>query len=135
MRHLDWLAETIAQLGGIPTLKRGGMRLGGESATNCMRSDVLLKEGGINLYREHIKIIDDAKIKRLLQRILPDEESHHDDFERFASKVQKEGVKDVRGSRRERAARPLNRGTEHEHTVILQYMFQSYMTDNAGAKK
>ncbi len=28
MRHLDWLAETVVELGGVPSLKRGTMRMG-----------------------------------------------------------------------------------------------------------
>ena len=135
MRHLDWLAETIVKLGGIPSLKRGDMRMGGESVADWMRNDVLLEEDGMNLYREHIQIIDDPKIKRLLQRILSDEESHHGDFEHFVSKAQKEGAKDVRGSRTDKVVQTLNWGIEHEYTVILQYMFQSYMTTNPEAKK
>jgi len=27
MRHLDWLAETIVELGGVPSLERGEMRI------------------------------------------------------------------------------------------------------------
>jgi len=135
MRHLDWLAEAIVELGGVPSLERGKMRMGGESVADWMRNDVLLEEDGINLYREHIKIIDDPKIKRLLQRILSDEESHHGDFEHFVSKAHKEGAKDVRGSRTDKVVQTLNWGIEHEYTVILQYMFQSYMTTNTEAKK
>ena len=135
MRHLDWLAEAIVELGGVPSLERGKMRMGGESVADWMRNDVLLEEDGINLYREHIKIIDDPKIKRLLQRILSDEESHHGDFEHFVNKVQKEGAKDVRGSRTDKVVQTLNWGIEHEYTVILQYMFQSHMTTNPEAKK
>ena len=45
MRHLDWLAETIVELGGTPSLKRGKMRMGGESVANWMENDVLLEEG------------------------------------------------------------------------------------------
>jgi bacterioferritin len=134
MRHLDWLAETIVELGGVPSLERGKMRMDGESVADWMRNDVLLEEDGINLYREHIKIIDDPKIKRLLQRILSDEESHHGDFEHFVDKAQKEGAKDVRGSRTDRVVQTLNWGIEHEYTVILQYMFQSYMTSNKEVK-
>ena len=74
MRHLDWLAETIVELGGTPSLKRGAMRMGGKSVADWMRNNVLLEEDAINLYREHIQSIDDPKIKRLLQRILSDEE-------------------------------------------------------------
>jgi len=135
MRHLDWLAEAIVELGGVPSLERGKMRMGGESVADWMRNDVLLEEDSINLYREHIKIIDDPKIKRLLQRILSDEESHHGDFEHFVNKVQKEGAKDVRGSRTDKVVQTLNWGIEHEYTVILQYMFQSHMTTNPEAKK
>ena len=135
MRHLDWLAEAIVELGGVPSLEQGKMRMGGESVADWMRNDVLLEEDGINLYREHIKIIDDPKIKRLLQRILSDEESHHGDFEHFVSKAHKEGAKDVRGSRTDKVVQTLNWGIEHEYTVILQYMFQSYMTTNTEAKK
>ena len=135
MRHLDWLAETIVELGGTPSLKRGEMRMGGQLVADWMRNDVLLEEDGIALYKEHIKAIDDPKIKRLLQRILSDEESHHGDFEHFAEKAQREGTKDVRGSRSDRVVQTLNWGIGHEYTVILQYMFQSYMTTNPEVKK
>lgn len=135
MRHLDWLAETIVELGGVPSLERGKMRMGGKSVADWMRNDVLLEEDGINLYREHIKLIDEPKIKRLLERILSDEESHHGDFQHFVDKAQKEGARDVRGSHTDRVVQTLNWGIEHEYTVILQYMFQSYMTTNKKAKK
>ena len=135
MRHLDWLAETIVELGGTPSLNRGKMRMGGQLVADWMRNDVLLEEDGIALYKEHIKAIDDPKIKRLLERILSDEESHHGDFEHFAEKAQREGAKDVRGSRQDRVVQTLNWGIGHEYTVILQYMFQSYMTTNKEVKK
>jgi len=135
MRHLDWLAETIVELGGTPSLNRGKMRMGGQLVADWMRNDVLLEEDGIALYKEHIKAIDDLKIKRLLERILSDEESHHGDFEHFAEKAQREGAKDVRGSRQDRVVQTLNWGIGHEYTVILQYMFQSYMTTNKEVKK
>ena len=135
MRHLDWLAETIAQLGGIPSLKRGKMQMGGESVSDWMKNGVLLEEGAINQYKEHIKAIDDPKIKRLLQRILADEEVHHDEFEHFVEKAQKEGARDVRGSRQDRVAQILNWGIEHEYTGILQYLFHSYMSPDKEVKR
>ena len=135
MRHLDWLAETIVGLSGNPGLKRGAMRMGGESVADWMRNDVLLEEDGMNLYRKHIQSVDDPRIKRLLQRILSDEASHHGDFKHFVDKAQKEGTKDVRGGRTDKVIQTLNWGIEHEYTVILQYIFQSYMTTNKEAKK
>ena len=135
MRHLDWLAETITELDGAPSLKRGKMRMGGESVADWMGNNVLLEEDAINQYKEHIKAIDDPKIKRLLKRILSDEESHHGDFKHFVDKARKEGAKDLRGSRQDKVTQTLNWGIEHEYTVILQYLLHSYMTTSDEVKE
>jgi len=135
MRHFDWLAETIVSLGGTPSLERGDMRTGGEAVPDWMKNDVLQEKDAITLYEEHIKAIGDPKIKRLLQRILSDEKSHQGDFEHFVNKAQKEGAKDLRGSRQDKVAQVLNWGIEHEYTVILQYLLHSYMTPNKDVKK
>ncbi len=135
MRHLDWLAETIVELGGTPSLERGNMRMGGKAVPEWMANDVLLEEDAIKLYKEHIKAIDDQKIKRLLKRILSDEESHRGDFQHFVDKAKKEGAKDIRGSHQDETTQVLNWGIEHEYTVILQYMLQSYLATDAEAKK
>lgn len=135
MRHLDWLAETIVELGGTLSLERGTMRMGGTQVTDWMKNDVSLEEGAIAQYKEHIKLIDDAKIKRLLQRILSDEEAHHGNFAHFVEKAQREGSKDIRGSRQDKTAGMLNWGIEHEYTVILQYLLHSYMSRNEEAKE
>jgi len=135
MRHLDFLAETIVELGGTPSLKRGDMRMGGKVVPDWMGNDVLQEEDAINLYREHIKAIDDPKIKRLLKRILSDEESHHGDFQHFVDKAKKEGAKDLRGSRRDEVTQILDWGIEHEYTVILQYLLHSYLTPSEEVKK
>ncbi len=135
MRHLDWLAETIVELGGAPSLERGKMLMGGESVANWMSNNVLLEEGAIKQYQEHIKAIDDPKIKRLLKRILSDEEAHRGKFEHFVGKAQREGAKDVRGSRQDKITQTLNWGIEHEYTVILQYLLHSYMSPNKGVKQ
>lgn len=135
MRHLDWLAETIVDLGGVPSLKRGTMLMGGDSVPDWMGNDVQLEEGAIEQYKEHIVRIDNPKIRRLLQRILADEEAHHGKFEHFIEKAKKKGASDQRGSRNDNVAKTLNWGIEHEYTVILQYLFHSYMSKNDEAKK
>ena len=48
MRHLDWLAETVVELGGVPSLERGKMRMGNGAVSDWMKNDVLLEEGAIN---------------------------------------------------------------------------------------
>jgi len=135
MRHLDWLAETIVELGGVPSLTRGEMRTGGKLVPEWMANDVLQEDDAIKLYKEHIKAIDDLKIKRLLKRILSDEEAHRSDFQHFVDKAKKEGAKDIRGSRQDETAQVLNWGIEHEYTVILQYLLGSYLTPNKEVKK
>ena len=135
MRHLDWLAETIVSLGGTPSLNRGDMRVGGESVSDWMMNDVRQEEDGIALYEQHIKAIDDPRINRLLGRILSDEKSHRGDFEHFVEKAEREGAKDIRGTRQDKITRVLNWGIEHEYTVILQYLLHSYMTANEDVKK
>ncbi len=135
MRHLDWLAEAIVGLGGIPSLERGKMRMEGKSVADWMKNGVLLEEDAMNPYKEHIKLIDDPKIKRLLKRILSDEEAHHSKFKHFVEKAKKEGATDVRGDRQDRVAQILNWGVEHEYTVILQYLFHSYVSSSKEVKR
>jgi bacterioferritin len=135
MRHLDWLAETIVDLGGVPSLKRGTMLMDGVSVPDWMGNDVKLEKGAIEHYKEHIVRIDNPRIRRLLQRILADEEAHHGKFEHFVEKARKEDVSDHRSSRNDNVAKTLNWGIEHEYTVVLQYLFHSYMSKNDEAKK
>ena len=135
MRHLDWLAEAIVELGGVPSLQRGKMRMEGTSVVDWMGSDVLLEEDAMAPYREHIELVDDPKVKRILQRILSDEEAHHRKFQHFVEKAKKDGAKDIRGDRSDRVAEMLNWGIEHEYTVILQYLLQSYMSRDKEVKR
>ena len=135
MRHLDWLAETVAELGGTPSLERGVMRTGGKAVSEWMSNDILQEDDAIKLYKEHIKAIDDPRIKRLLKRILSDEESHRGNFVHFVDKARKEGSTDHRGDKKDEVTEVLNWGIEHEYTVILQYLLQSYLSPNAEAKK
>jgi bacterioferritin len=135
MRHLDWLAETIVELGGTPTTERGMMRTGGKTVPDWMNNDILQEDDAIKLYKEQIKEIDDPRIKRLLKRILSDEESHRGDFVHFVDKSKREGASDHRGDKEDEVTKVLNWGIEHEYTVILQYLLQSYLSPKAEAKK
>ena len=135
MRHLDWLAETIVELGGTPSIVRGKMIMDGKTVSDWMSNNVQLEKGAIDTYAEHINAIDDPKIKRLLKRIKSDEESHQGDFEHFIEKSKKEGAKDIRGNRRDNVTKILDWGIEHEYTVILQYLLHSYISPNEEVKE
>ena len=135
MRHLDWLAEAIVELGGQPSLKRGTMNMAGKTPSEWMADNVKLEQGAIDNYTEHIKLVDDPKIKRLLKRILSDEMAHRGKFEHFIDKTKREGLKDERGDRKDDVTKTLNWGIEHEYTVVLQYLFHSYMAKNSEVKQ
>jgi len=133
MRHLDWLAETVVELGGVPSLERGTMKMGGTSVHDWMVNNVSLEDGAITQYTEQIEAIDDPKIKRLLRRILSDEKAHRDSFEHFVEKSHRQAMEDVRGTKSDDTIRTLNWGIEHEYTVILQYLLQRYLIPNEEA--
>jgi bacterioferritin len=135
MRHLDWLAETIVELGGTPSIITGKMIMEGTSVHKWMSNNVILEQDAIDLYTKHIKIIDDPKIKRLLLRIRSDEESHHGDFAHFIDKAKKEDAKDLRGNRQDNITKILDWGIDHEYTVVLQYLLHSYMSPNEDVKE
>jgi len=135
MRHLEWLSEAVAELDGEPTLERGEMTIGGNSIAEWMQRDVGLEQDAIALYEEHIAAIDDSKIKRLLRRIVSDETSHRHDFEHFVEKSSKKGMQPIApleapGGPPSKLADMLNWGVRHEYTVILQYLYHSFMTDD-----
>jgi bacterioferritin len=135
MRHLDWLAETIVELGGTPSFRRGKMRKPGKLIPGWMKDDVLAEEDAIAMYKEHIEAISNPRIKRLLRRILSDEVAHRGKFAHLVDKVKKEDMKDLRGPRKDKVADTLNWGIEHEYTVIIQYLLHSYMAKGEEARE
>ena len=52
MRHLDWLAETIVELGGTPSLKRGKQNMSGKTVPQWMKNNVGLEDGAIKTYKK-----------------------------------------------------------------------------------
>ncbi|MCJ7619613.1 MAG: ferritin-like domain-containing protein [Anaerolineae bacterium] len=133
MRHLEWLSETVAELGGEPTLDRGEMTIGGRNIAEWMQRDVGLERDAIAMYDQHIAAIDDPKIKRLLRRIVSDETSHRHAFEHLVEKSKKKGMEPIApleapAGKPSGLADMLNWGVRHEYTVILQYLYHSFMT-------
>jgi bacterioferritin len=133
MRHFDWLAEAIVELGGKPDMERGEVDLEGSGPVEWMARDVLAEERAIAQYKEHIEAIDDPQIKRLLRRIRSDEEAHRDVFADLADELAEEGA-EASGPLEARSAEEaepkvldmLQQGVRHEYSVILQYLYHNF---------
>jgi bacterioferritin len=103
-----------------------------------MRKDVDLEQQAIDQYRRHMEQIDDDKIRRLLARIVHDEIEHQKKFRRFAEEFEKEGEPEPEGEGEEvsqRLADIINYGVRHEYTVILQYLYHSFVADDEELKE
>ena len=135
MRHLKWLAELVVELGGDPTVERGPVDTTGALPEDWMARDIVAEEQAIDLYREHLTEIEDPKIRRLLERIISDEQAHRDVFVDLAEELAAEKRQPEGPIRPEDAtaapSRPLEillQGLQHEYTVVLQYLYHSFVT-------
>ena len=145
MRHLDWLADVVVELGGDPSMERLAMDSTERPPAEQMRKDIGLEQSAIADYRAHIKAIDDPEIQVLLGRIVQDELRHEDIFRKLVKEAEEEGEgtaePDEAEPRKEneeaatskapkRLAEILNLGIRHEYTVILQYLYHSFMAED-----
>ncbi len=135
MRHFDWLGEAIVELGGDPDLTRGVVDLAGDGPVEWMGRDVAAEDRAIAQYKAHIEAIDDPEVQRTLRRILSDEEAHRDTFIGLAEELQAEGATATGPlEARQPVGIPphvleiLQTGVRHEYTVILQYLYHSFVT-------
>jgi bacterioferritin len=140
MRHFDWLAEAIVELGGKPDMTRGFVDLEGNGPGEWMGRDVQAEERAIAQYKAHIAAIDDPKIKRLLRRILHDEEAHRGDFTKLADELVDAEAAGPLGARTGAGAPPrtldiLQAGVQHEYSVILQYLYHSFVMPNCEVSR
>lgn len=82
MKHAEDIAERLVYLGGTPTTKPDPIFVG-ETLKEMIERDKKDEEGAITLYKQIIetaKTENDETTKRLFQKILADEEEHHDTF-------------------------------------------------------
>lgn len=147
MRHLHWLAEEIVELGGKPSMKLGPVTyeaddegvpvsLGPGGPADWMMQDIGLERDAITLYKRHASAASSPDIVRLLKRIISDEERHLGIFTKIAEEISEEGVQpELTGEEAgadpdtlpSRTLQILQEGIRHEYTVILQYLYHSFL--------
>jgi len=82
MKHAEEIAERLAYLGGTPTTKPEPIFIG-ENLKEMIKRDQADEEGAIKLYKELIEMArkqGDDVTRRTFEKILADEEEHHDTF-------------------------------------------------------
>jgi|YNPNPStandDraft_1061719.scaffolds.fasta_scaffold07681_8 bacterioferritin len=140
MRHLDWLADAIVELGGKPTMERAPVDFSPGSVEAQMLKDVGLEQEAIAQYRRHMEAIEDEELRLLLARIVHDEMAHQEKFAALAEEARREAEAAPAtpvtqptappSEKRKRLAEILNQGVRHEYTVTLQYLFHSFMAQS-----
>ncbi|MDH4210119.1 MAG: ferritin-like domain-containing protein [candidate division WOR-3 bacterium] len=82
MKHAEEIAERLTYLGGTPTTQPEPIFVGG-SLKEMIEHDKKDEEGAIKMYKDLIKMAKDEGddvTKRMFEKILADEEEHHDTF-------------------------------------------------------
>ena len=131
MRHLDWLADIITELGGDPTMERDDADFSPGPVADQLRRDVALEQEAIDQYRAHMEEIEDEGIRLTLARIVHDEAAHKGQFVHLAEVADRKAASADEGAPAAPTARLLeilNQGIRHEYSVILQYLYHSFVT-------
>ncbi|WP_400259885.1 bacterioferritin [Candidatus Methanomassiliicoccus intestinalis] len=86
MKHAEMIAERLNYLGGVPTTKPHEIKIGGEDINEQLKLDQEAEERTIKLYNDIIELAieeHDITTRHLFEKILEEEEDHHDFFTSF----------------------------------------------------
>ena len=89
MKHAEAIAERLNYMDGIPTTKPEPIFVG-TTLKEMIERDKLDEEAAIELYRNIIEVSHkegDAVTKLLFEKILTDEEDHHDTFSTLLEEI------------------------------------------------
>ena len=137
MRHLKWFAQKVVQLGGSVVLERveEAIMIGGPNWEDMLQKDVDAEQMAIDVYSKQLDMIDDDSVKRLLERVIKDEQHHKFEFSELAQKA-KESVAietDVRKADPE-VIEVLNKFLKEEYQIIIKYLYQFFHSKDCTYK-
>ncbi len=130
MRHLKWFAQKVVQLGGEVILNRleDMIMVGGPDWEDMLSKDVLAEEMAIEIYTKQLEIVKDDSVKRLLERVIKDENTHRFEFSELRDKV-KEGMVCYQEERQgidQKTLEVLNKFLQEEYASIIKYLYQFF---------
>ena len=138
MRHLKWFAQKVVQLGGQVVLDRleDMIVIGGPDWADMLSKDVLAEEEAIRIYSQQLEMVKDDSVKKLLERVIKDEQDHKIEFSELMEKV-KEGL--VCTPLEEQRPDPktlevLNKFLREEYQSIINYLYQFFHSKNCDYK-
>jgi bacterioferritin len=91
MRHVQWLAEQIVELGGEPQLLPHRVRFAGRDLAEALQRGIDLEREAIANYNAHIAAIADPAIQRMLAHIRDEEVDHEEEFKALLAEAKGPG--------------------------------------------
>lgn len=138
MRHLKWFAQKVVQLGGQVVLDRVEEMIvvGGPDWADMLSKDVWAEEKAIEIYSKQLEVVKDDSVKRLLERVIKDEQDHKVEFSELMEKVQKGEVCATKEAQKpdERTVELLNKFLREEYQTIINYLYQFFHSKNCDYK-
>lgn len=137
MRHLKWFAQKVVQLGGQVVLDRieDMIVIGGPDWADMLSKDVMAEEDAIKIYTSQLNMVKDDSVKRLLERVIKDEEDHRIEFSELVKKV-KESVIYIEEEKKAdpKTVEILNKFLKEEYQSIINYLYQFFHSKNCDYK-
>lgn len=138
MRHLKWFAQKVVQLGGQVVLDRieDMIVVGGPDWGDMLSKDVLAEEEAIRIYTKQLEVVKDDSVKKLLERVIKDEENHRIEFSELVEKVKEESLCMPEENKKAdpKTIEILNKFLMEEYQVIINYLYQFFHSKNCDYK-
>jgi len=129
MRHLKLFAQKVVKLGGEVVLNRleDMIVVGGPDWADMLSKDVDAERMAIEIYTKQLEVVKDDSIKRLLERVIKDEEDHKVEFMELVEKAKESII--LEGEKREidsKTIEVLNKFLREEYQTIINYLYQFF---------
>ncbi len=130
MRHLKWFAQKVVQLGGEVVLNRleDMIVIGGPDWASMISEDIRAEDIAIEVYTKQLDMVKDDSVKRLLERVIRDENHHRIELSELKEKVM-EGTVSMQEEPKKadpKVIEVLNKFLQEEYQTIINYLYQFF---------